>query len=63
MLLETYAKAQGDWMTTEYVPFTATLEYTIPATVTDMHGYLILKKDNPSGEPQFDNSLTIPVTL
>ncbi len=63
VLVETYAQATGDWMTTDYVPFTATLSYTVPATVTDRHGFLILRKDNPSGEPQFDNALTLPVTF
>lgn len=61
VLAEHYATAQGEWMTTEYVPFAATLSYTKPAGVTK--GYLILKKDNPSGEAKFDNSITIPVTL
>lgn len=61
VLVAHYATAQGEWMTTEYVPFTASLSYVLPAGVTN--GYLILKKDNPSGEPQFDNSLIIPVTF
>ncbi len=56
-----HAQAQGDWMTTEYVPFTATLTYAAPATA--IKGFLILKKDNPSGEAQFDNALSIPVTI
>lgn len=60
VLVEHYATAQGEWMTTEYVPFTASLTYTAPAGT---RGFLVLKKDNPSGESQFDNSLTIPVTL
>ncbi len=63
VLVESYATAQGEWMTTEYVPFTATLNYSLPANVTNRTGFLILKKDNPSGEPQFDNSLEIKVQL
>lgn len=54
------AQAQGSWMTTNYVPFTATLVFSTPSTAT---GTLILKKDNPSGEPQNDNQLVIPITF
>lgn len=52
------AQAQGDWMTEDFVPFTASLEFTTPATPT---GILILKKDNPSGLPENDKSLAVPV--
>ncbi len=51
-------KAQGDWMTTEYVPFTATLTWT-KAVATS--GILILKRDNPSGLKENDASVAIPV--
>jgi hypothetical protein len=63
VLVESYATAQGEWMTTEYVPFTTTLKYTLPVGTTSMKGYLILKKNNPSGETKFDNSLRIPITI
>jgi len=52
------AKATGDWMTENFVPFTATLEFTAPATAT---GTLILKNDNPSGDPTKDKQLIIPI--
>lgn len=58
LLALTPAQAQGDWMTTNFVPFNATLNYPTPTTT---NGFLILRKDNPSGEPQFDNQLVIPV--
>jgi hypothetical protein len=54
------AQAQGDWMTTDFVPFSVTLTFPTPATAT---GTLVLSKDNPSGEPQFDDSIEIPVTF
>jgi hypothetical protein len=54
------AQAIGNWMTTDYVPFSVTLTFPTPATAT---GTLILQKDNPSGEPQFDDSVSIPVTF
>ena len=53
-------QAQGNWMTTNFVPFSLTLTFPTPVTAT---GTLILKKDNPSGEPQNDDQLVIPVTF
>ncbi len=52
------ATAQGEWMTEEFVPFTATLTFTDPAEGT---GTLILIKDNPSDLEELDDSLEIPV--
>ncbi len=46
-------------MTDAFVPFTATLTY--PAQPAGSTGTLVLKKDNPSGEPVNDMSLTIPI--
>jgi hypothetical protein len=53
------AQADGDWMTTNFVPFTATLEFT----TTEKEGTLILKKDNPSGLPENDKTTEIPVSF
>jgi len=53
-------QANGEWMTTEFVPFTARMDFTIPSTKT---GTLILKKDNPSGLPENNDELRIPVTF
>lgn len=54
------AQAQGDWMTVDYIPFSVTLTFAQPVTAT---GTLILQKDNPSGEPQNDDFVSIPVTF
>jgi len=51
-------QANGEWMTTEFVPFTATMDFTTPSAKT---GTLILQKDNPSGLPEHDEELRIPV--
>lgn len=51
-------RAQGDWMTENFVPFEEQFEFTDPTVDT---GYLLLKKDNPSGLPELDNELRIPV--
>lgn len=54
------AQAEGNWMTTEFVPFTANITvpntYIGPATV-------VLKKDNPSGDPSRDASVSYPITI
>ena len=68
LIAQTPAQAKGDWMTTEFVSFEAVLTFSplnclglaypcsIPAT-------LVLKKDNPSGLPQFDDSISIPIRI
>ncbi len=58
VLAQAPAQAQGDWMTTEFVPFEATLTFTAPTTET---GTLILEKDNPSGLPENADERRIPV--
>lgn len=57
-LAVTPAQAQGEWMTTEFVPFKATLNFSNPTTAT---GVLILEKDNPSGLAEFDDKISVPV--
>ena len=52
------ATAQGDWMTTAFVPFKLTLTFAKPTTAT---GTLIFKNDNPSGLPENEKSFTVPV--
>lgn len=56
-------QAQGEWMTTEFVPFEATLEFTVPANADAFgrRGTLIFKNDNPSGDPTRDKAVEIPV--
>ncbi len=50
--------AQSDWMTKDFVAFSQDIVYQAPTTKT---GKLILKKDNPSGLPQNDLQLEIPI--
>ena len=53
------AQAQGDWMVEGDVPFIAavtTSGYIGPAT-------LVLMRDNPSGMPENDDSISIPVVI
>jgi len=53
------ATAKGDWMTPSFVPFEATLTFTKPDYKDN--GALILKKDNPSGLPQYDDALEFSI--
>ena len=52
------AKAQGEWMTEEFVPFMATLTFETP--LADK-GELVFEKSNPSDLPENADSLRIPV--
>lgn len=52
------ATAQSDWMTEEFVSFEADIEFEKSETI---YGLLILRKDNPSGDPRFNDSLEVPV--
>ncbi|MDO8518098.1 MAG: Gmad2 immunoglobulin-like domain-containing protein [bacterium] len=57
------ATAQGDWMTSEFVPFTATLTFVVAKNLSGAKGLLLLKKDNPSGLPEHDDALQVPVVF
>jgi len=52
------AQAQSDWMTEDFVPFEAVLEFQTPESGK---GKLILEKDNPSGLPENADELRVPV--
>ncbi|MDO8603918.1 MAG: Gmad2 immunoglobulin-like domain-containing protein [bacterium] len=57
------AQAKGEWMTTDFVPFEATLTFVVDKNVYSTRGALILKKDNPSGLPEHDDALEIPIVF
>lgn len=58
---EGYAQASNDWMTEDFVPFTGSVSYDLPEDTPYKRGALIFKKDNPSGLPQYDDALEIPI--
>ena len=60
ILVQFYATAQGDWMTSDFVPFISKLTFPKPTTDT---GTLVLMKDNPSGLPENDDSIEIPIII
>jgi hypothetical protein len=55
-----FATAQGEWMTTEFVPFSAMLRFESPEPGL---GRLILEKDNPSDRRELDDALLVPVVF
>ncbi|MEX2014127.1 MAG: Gmad2 immunoglobulin-like domain-containing protein, partial [Parcubacteria group bacterium] len=52
------AQAEGEWMTTNFVPFRATVRFSPPTTET---GTVVFQKDNPSGLPEHDAEVKVPV--
>ncbi len=60
ILVQVPAQADGEWMTENFVPFKveikAPADFIGPAT-------LILRKDNPSGMPENDASVSFPITV
>lgn len=52
-------KSQGTWMTESPVKFLGSISY--PQQLLGARGYVVLRKDNPSGLPQNDASVKIPV--
>ncbi len=58
---EGVATAQGEWMTEDFVPFSASIAYTIDPQTPYNRGAIILRKDNPSGLPEHDDSMEVPV--
>ena len=53
------AQAQGEWMTEEFVSFRAELNFATP--LDSDTGTLVLEKDNPSGLPENEDELHIPI--
>ena len=54
------AQAQGEWMTRDFVPFKADIK--VPQSYIGK-ATLVLKKDNPSGLPEHDASVSFPITI
>lgn len=54
------ARAKGEWMTENFVPFEAEIEFENPA---EGQGVLVLEKDNPSDMPEHDDELIIPIVF
>lgn len=61
VIAQHYAEAQSDWMTTEFVAFKSTV--TFPAQPAGSKGTVVFHKDNPSGLPENDKSVHIPIVF
>jgi len=57
----THATAGSDWMTTEFVPFSASVTFASPAAGSI--GTLVLRTDNPSALPEFEDGRRIPIVF
>lgn len=53
--------SQGEWMTEDFVPFLGTLQFN--NYIKGQKGFLILKKDNPSGQKKSEDSIEIPIVF
>src|SRR3989344_7562332 len=63
ILAQGIATAKSEWMTTDFVPFEATLTFTVDKNPYSNRGTPILLKDNPSGLSIYDDALEIPVVF
>ena len=61
IIAEGIESEKDNWMTEDFVPFEATLEFTVDPQVYSNRGSLILQKDNPSGLPEHDDALEVPI--
>lgn len=60
---ESFITAEGEWMTEEFVPFSGTVEYELPADSYSATGTVIFQKANPSGLPEHDAAREVRVIL
>lgn len=58
---EGHVTAQGEWMTQDFIKFLGTLQFN--NYIKGSSGFLILKKDNPSGLVENNDSVEIPITF
>lgn len=58
-IAEGHASAQGEWMTDDFVKFVGNLQFN--NYIKGQKGTLLIKKDNPSGLVENDDSLEIPI--
>lgn len=59
LVAQTTASTKGEWMTDEFVPFSAILEFS--SQEKSNQGTLIFIKDNPSDMRELDDQLSIPI--
>lgn len=57
-IAEGYIKAEGEWMTSDFVNFSGTIDFEAP---DDERGYLLFKRANPSDLKENDREYRIPI--
>lgn len=55
-----YVEAEGEWMTGDFVQFKGSLNFKVNTTT---NATLILEKANPSGLPEFEKKIKVPIVL
>jgi hypothetical protein len=60
LLAEAPGQAKDDWMTEKPVRFESEVQFTV---AEETKAWLVLAKDNPSGEAVNDGEVRVPVTL
>lgn len=60
---EGYITADGDWMTEDFVPFSGTIDYELPANSYSATGTIIFERANPSGLPENAAAFEMQVQL
>jgi len=63
LIAQGYATATDEWMTEEFVPFTAEVTYTLPEGQTEMPARMVFYKANPSGLEENADTFEVPVVL
>ncbi len=58
ILASATAKADGEWMTEKFVPFSVKLDLSNPTATS---GYIVFEKDNPSGLKELEKSYRLAV--
>lgn len=61
VIAESHATAQGEWMSADFVKFIGDIQFN--NYIKGSKAFLVLKKDNPSGLPENDDSIRIPIIL
>ncbi len=60
-LADTIVHARGDWMTSDFVPFSTTIIF--PENVRKGDAFLVFKNSNASGKPELDKTFKLPVRI
>ena len=60
LLVNSFAQAEGEWMTENFVPFKGMIK--VPESYIGK-ATLVLMKDNASGLPEHDASISFPITV